>query len=75
MINQDIIEKHIQAGKIAATCLQYGKSLIKPGAKIKDILDSVENKISERSFYYKKAHHTIDNDNELCIDKIIKILG
>ncbi|MBT4539729.1 type II methionyl aminopeptidase [Candidatus Woesearchaeota archaeon] len=47
MINQDIIEKHIQAGKIAATCLQYGKSLIKPGAKIKDILDSVENKISE----------------------------
>jgi len=41
----------------------------------KNLRSYIENKLSERSFYYKKAHHTIDNDNGLCIDKIIKILG
>ena len=41
----------------------------------KNLSSYIENTLSERSFYYKKAHHTIDNDNGLCIDKIIKILG
>ena len=35
----------IKAGKIAAEALQYGQSLIKPGAKVREILDNVETKI------------------------------
>ena len=34
-----------QAGKIAAQALHYGKSLIKPGARIIDVLDKIEEKI------------------------------
>ena len=44
-MNQEIIDQHIKAGKIAAEALQYGKSLIKVGTKIIDILDKVEEKI------------------------------
>jgi methionyl aminopeptidase len=35
----------IKAGKISAEALQYGQTLVKPGAKVREILDKVENKI------------------------------
>jgi methionyl aminopeptidase len=44
-MDQEIIDKHIKAGKIAAEALQYGKSLIKVGIKVVDVLDKVEGKI------------------------------
>ena len=44
-MDQEIINKHIKAGKIAAEALQYGKSLIKVGVKVVDVLDKVEEKI------------------------------
>lgn len=46
-MDQEIYNKYIQAGKIAAQALEFGKSLVKPGAKVVDILDQIENKIKE----------------------------
>ncbi len=39
------LDKYIQSGKIAAEALNYGKSLIKTGAKVKDVLEKVEERI------------------------------
>ncbi|MBI4450544.1 type II methionyl aminopeptidase [Candidatus Woesearchaeota archaeon] len=36
-----------KAGKLAAQALEYGKGLIKPGAKLIDVADAVDNKIRE----------------------------
>jgi methionyl aminopeptidase len=44
-MNQEIIDKHVKAGKIASSALQYGKSLIVIGAKVIEVLDAVEKKI------------------------------
>jgi methionyl aminopeptidase len=44
-MDQEIIDKYVRAGKIAAEALQYGKSLIKVGTKVIDVLDAVEEKI------------------------------
>jgi methionyl aminopeptidase len=44
-MNQETIDKHVKAGKIAAEALQYGKSLIQIGTKVIDVLDKVEEKI------------------------------
>ena len=41
------IEKYIQAGKIAAQALEYGKSLIKKDAYMVEVLDKVEQRIFE----------------------------
>lgn len=46
-MDEETYNKYIQAGKIAAQALQFGKSLIKPGAKVTEVLDQVENKIIE----------------------------
>lgn len=46
-MKQEIIDKYLKAGKIAAEALQYGQSLIKPGAKVKEILEKVEAKIEQ----------------------------
>jgi methionyl aminopeptidase len=44
-MQQETIDKHIKAGKIAAEALQYGKSLIQVGTKVIEVLDKVEDKI------------------------------
>ena len=44
-MEKETIEKYVQAGKIAADALAYGKSLIKSGAKVIDVLDKVEERI------------------------------
>ena len=41
------IEDWIKAGRIAAEALAYGKSLIKPGARLLDVSDKVEARIFE----------------------------
>jgi methionyl aminopeptidase len=41
------IQDWIEAGKIAAQALEYGRTLIKPGAKIVDVCDAVDAKIRE----------------------------
>ncbi|MEK6948721.1 MAG: hypothetical protein AABX34_00770, partial [Nanoarchaeota archaeon] len=40
------IEKYRQAGKIAAQALEYGKSLVKKGALMVDVLDKIEGRIA-----------------------------
>jgi len=40
-------EKYIKAGKIAAEALEFGASLIKPGASAKEICDKTDAKIRE----------------------------
>jgi len=45
IINPEDLDKWRKAGKIAAEALLYGKGLIKKGANIREILDSVQDKI------------------------------
>jgi methionyl aminopeptidase len=46
-MDKETLDKYVKAGKIAAEALQHGKSLIKDGAKVIEVLDSVEGKIKE----------------------------
>ncbi len=46
-MDKEIIDKFKQAGKIAAQVLDYGKSLIKPGASILEVTKQIEKKITE----------------------------
>jgi len=48
MLSDDIIAKYKQAGVIAKDCLQYGASLIRIGANMRDILDAVEERITSK---------------------------
>lgn len=83
-MNQETIQKYIKAGKIAAEALQYGKSLIKPSAKVIEILDKVEEKIKEFgggiafpaqiSLNEFAAHSCSDlNDETILSDQIVKL--
>ncbi|MFC1801625.1 type II methionyl aminopeptidase [Nanoarchaeota archaeon] len=46
-MDEEIMEKYVKAGKIAAEALQYGKALIKPGVLVVEVLDKIEEKIIE----------------------------
>ncbi len=46
-MEQEILDKYIRAGKIAAQALEYGASLIKPGEKVREVLDKIEAFILE----------------------------
>ncbi|MBI2545863.1 type II methionyl aminopeptidase [Candidatus Woesearchaeota archaeon] len=47
MLTQEQIKDWKQSGKISAEALQYGKSLIKPGASMLEVLEKIESKIKE----------------------------
>jgi len=83
-MEQAIIDKYVKAGKIAHEALQYGKSLIKPGAKVKDVLVAVEKRIHDKggqlafpaqiSLNEFAAHSCSDlNDATLLKDQIVKL--
>ncbi|MBT4650984.1 type II methionyl aminopeptidase [Candidatus Woesearchaeota archaeon] len=83
-MDQETIQKHIQAGKIAAEALHYGKSLIEPGAKVIEILDKIEEKIhqlggqlafpAQISLNEFAAHSCSDlNDATILKDQVIKL--
>ena len=46
-MNQETIENYKLAGKVAKESLEYGKELIKKGAKVVDVLDKIEEKIKQ----------------------------
>jgi len=46
-MDSETLQKHLQAGKITAEALQYGRTLIQPGASVREILDKVEEKIQQ----------------------------
>ncbi len=44
-MDSEELNKYLEAGKIAAQSLEYGKALIKKNAKVIDVLDKIEEKI------------------------------
>ena len=83
-MDEETLQKYLQAGKIAAEALQYGKSLIKPDQKIIEILDKVEAKIvelggepafpSQISLNEFAAHSCSDlNDQTILTDQVVKL--
>jgi methionyl aminopeptidase len=46
-MEKEIHEKYLQAGMIAAEVLQYGRGLVKEGAKLVDIAEAIERKTEE----------------------------
>lgn len=77
-------ENWVKAGKIAAEVREWSKQLIKPGEKLLDIADAIENKIREKgavpgfpvnlSLNETAAHYTpILNDTLVLSDHIIKV--
>ncbi len=46
-MDKTILEKYIQAGKIAKETLEYGKALVKDGATALEIAEAIEKKIFE----------------------------
>ncbi len=46
-LSKEVIDKYKEAGKIAHTCLNNGAKLIKVGASMREVLDSIENNIKQ----------------------------
>lgn len=78
------LQKYLAAGKIAAEALEYGRSLIKPGNKIVDVLEKVENKIfqlggkpafpAQISLNEFAAHSCSDSNDTTILDKqVVKL--
>ena len=80
----DILEKYMQAGKIAAQVLDYGKGLVKPDVKLLDVANSMEKKVFELggrpafpvniSMNNTAAHDTaMPNDERVFGETIVKL--
>ena len=83
-MDPETLQKHLQAGKITAESLAYGKTLIKPGAVVREILDKVEEKIvslrgtpafpAQISLNEFAAHCCSDlNDKTMLQDQVVKL--
>ena len=46
-LSAEILEKYRKAGKIAAEAREYGRKLIKPGARLLDVSELIEKKIGD----------------------------
>ena len=78
------IEDWKKAGKIAAEALMFGKSLIKPGAKLVEVSDEIEKKIDELggkpafpaqiSCDHIAAHYCADPGDEIVFEKQVACL-
>ncbi len=84
IMNPEDKEKWIKAGKIASEVREWSKSIIKPGAKLLDIANAIENKIREKgatpgfpvnlSLNETAAHYTpVLNDTIVLTDQILKV--
>ncbi len=47
-MNEEIYESYLQAGKIAADAREYGRSLVKPGVKLVEVAERVEQRIRDQ---------------------------
>ncbi len=83
-MDQETLQKYVDAGRIASEALHYGRSLIVKGAKVIEILDKVEKKIEELggepafpaqiSLNEFAAHSCSDlNDETVLSDQIVKL--
>ena len=84
IMNPEDKEKWIKAGKIASDIREWSKSLIKPGVKLLDVANAIENKIREKGAFPAfpvnlslneiAAHYTpVLNDSIVLSDQIIKV--
>lgn len=78
------IDEWRRAGKIAAEALMFGKKLIKPGAKLIDVADAIDQKIVELgarpawptqlSLNEVAAHFTADPDDTIVLkDQVVSL--
>ncbi|MBW2997164.1 type II methionyl aminopeptidase [Candidatus Woesearchaeota archaeon] len=83
-MEEETLNKYLEAGKIAGQALEFGKGLVKPGVKILDIAEKIEAKIVELggqpafpvniSFNDTAAHYTpLPNDETVLSDQIVKL--
>jgi methionyl aminopeptidase len=78
-MEEETLNKYIKAGKIAAEALEYGRGLVKPGLKVLDCAEKIEEKIRllgavpafpvNISFDETAAHYTPATNDELLFDK------
>lgn len=78
------LEDWRKAGKIAAQALKYGESLIKPGVKLLEVSDKIEEHIQDLggemafptqiSLDHNAAHYCADPDDSILFDKQIVCL-
>ncbi len=47
-MDDEVLENHIKAGKIAAEVREHSKTIVKPGAKLLDIAEEIESLIRKR---------------------------
>lgn len=84
IMNPEDTEKWIKAGKIASEVREWSKSLIKPGAKLLDIANAIEDKIRQKGAFPAfpvnlslneiAAHYTpVLNDSIVLSDQILKV--
>ena len=83
-MDKEIIDKYVKAGKIVVEAINYGKSIIKPGAPVLEVLDKIELKIQELggklafpaqiSLNEVAAHYCSDlNDKNILKDQVVKV--
>ncbi len=85
MIDQETLEKYRLAGRIAAEARDYGANLVKPGIKLLEVTEKVEERIRQKgaeiafpvniSINEIAAHYTPRHDDELVfkIGDVVKI--
>jgi methionyl aminopeptidase len=48
LVDSEALEKHRQAGRIAAECREWARQAIQPGVELRSILETIESMIRER---------------------------
>jgi len=48
-MEQQVLEKYIESGKIAKEVVEWSKNLIRPDAKILDVVETIEGRIKEKN--------------------------
>ncbi len=83
-MEEEILNRYVKAGRIAAQALDFGKGLVKPGAKLLDVAEQVEARIVELggqpafpvniSFDDTAAHYTpTPDDTSVFDDQVVKL--
>jgi methionyl aminopeptidase len=83
-MEEETLNNYIRAGKIAAQALEYGRGLVRPGAKVLDVAEKIEFKIVQLggqpafpvniSFNETAAHYTPTPGDETVLDsQVVKL--
>lgn len=83
-MEEGTLKKYLEAGRVAAEALEFGRGLVKPGARILDIAEQIEAKIVKLggqpafpvniSFNDAAAHYTpTPNDKIVLDDQLVKL--